>query len=112
MLSRFRAGDAGLGNRRPNQFGKSYKSCSLCSAVGIDEPLNESHMALVCPSVDCERRVSGILEFTANYHSSRKKHLLFQDYLGGDQASKDVMHQRAGALDTVLTSWLRKIEYL
>ena len=112
VLSRFRAGDVGLGNRRPNQFGQSYKFCPLCSADGLDMPLNEWHVVLECPSVDFDRRVTGILEFTNKFPSSRKKFLLLKDYLGGDQASKDVMHQRSAALDSVLASWLGKVERL
>ena len=74
--------------------------------------LNEWHVAIECPSVGFERRVTGILDFTNKYPSSRKKYLLLKDYLGGDQASKDVMHQRSAALDTVLASWLGKVERL
>ena len=109
VLSRFRAG---LGNKRPNQFGHSYKFCPLCSADGLDMPLNEWHVVLECPSVDFDRRVTGILEFTNKFPSSRKKFLLLKDYLGGDQASKDVMHQRSAALDSVLASWLGNVERL
>ena len=78
VLCKFRAGDAGLGNRRPNQFGHSYKSCPLFSPGGIAVPLNECHVAPVCPSVGFERRVTGILDFTTKYPSARKNRLLLR----------------------------------
>ena len=43
LLCRVRAGDVGLGNRRPNDFGKSYKLCPFCLQNGSSVALNEAH---------------------------------------------------------------------
>ena len=51
VQSRFRAGDTGLGNRRPNLAGKTYKTCPLCLAKGATKVLNEVHVGLQCRSV-------------------------------------------------------------
>ena len=67
VLSRFRAGDTGLGNRRPNLAGKMYKSCPLCLAKGIHNVLNKTHVALFCEAVSYERQVTGILDFASKY---------------------------------------------
>ena len=112
VLSRFRAGDAGLGNRRPTLAGKTYKSCPLCSAQGINNVLNEPHVVLQCQSVSFERQATGILDFASNYSGLRKSHLVLKDYLGGDDAEYNVLHQRAQALGFMLDTWLGKVDQL
>ena len=34
-VNRVKAGDAGLGNRRPSQLGLTFKTCPWCVSVGI-----------------------------------------------------------------------------
>ena len=99
VLSRFRAGDTGLGNRGPNHAGKAYRTCPLCSSEGITRVLIELHVVLQCRSVSYERQATGILDFASNYPCLRKPHLVQKDYLGGDYADKNVLHWRAHALN-------------
>ena len=106
------AGDAGLGNRRPNLAGKMYKSCLLCLAKGIQNVLNKTHVALLCQSVSYERQATGIFDFASNYSGSRKGHLVLNDYLHGDDADKNVLHQRAQFLNFLLVTWLGNLDQI
>ena len=69
-------------------------------------------MALLCQSVSYERQVTGIFDFASNYSGSRKGHLVLKDYLGGDNADKNVLHQRAQSLNFLLDTWLGKVDQL
>ena len=53
-----------------------------------------------------------LLDFTSNYSDSRKGHLMLKDYLGGDDAGKNVLHQRVQALNFLLDTWLGKVDQL
>ena len=112
VLSRFRAGDAGLGNRRPTLAGNMYKLCPLCLAQGINSVLNEPNVVLQCQSVSYERWATGILDFPSTYSGLRKDHLVLKDYLGGDDAGNNVLHQRAQALSFMMDTWLGKVDQL
>ena len=112
VLSRFRAGDTGLGYRRPNLVGRSYKTCPLCLANSATKTLNEVYVVLQCSSVPYEREVTGIFDFKSTYPNSRKHHLILKDYLGGDDAENNVLYCRASALNIFLNSWLGKIDHL
>ena len=70
--------------------------------------LNEPHVVLHCQSVLYERQATGILDFISTYSGLRKGHLVLKDYLGGDDAGNNVLHQRAQALNFMLETWLGK----
>ena len=89
-----------------------YKSCLLCLAKGIHNVLNETHVALLCQAVSYVSQVTGILDFASKYSDSRKSHLVLKDYLGGDNADKTVLHQRAQSLNFLLDTWLRNVNQL
>ena len=94
MLSRFRARDASLGNRRPNLVGRTHKTCPLCLANGATKTLNEVHAVIQCSSVLYEREVTAIMDFKNTYPNSRKHHLELKDYLGGDDADYNVLYRK------------------
>ena len=73
-LSRFRAGDAGLGNRRPNVHGRSYKNCPWCKEMGATAALNELHVGVVCPEVAFARYTKGITQYMKNHVSNSRPH--------------------------------------
>ena len=70
------------------------------------------HMLPYCANLSHERQATGILDFASNYSGSRKGHLVLKDYLGGDDAGKNVQHQRAQALNFLLITWLGKVDQL
>ena len=52
MLSRFRVGNAGLGNRAPiHGLKESIKECPLCIVSGHHFPLNEIHVVFECSTL-------------------------------------------------------------
>ena len=106
-LSMFRAGDAGLGNRRPNVLGGSYKHCPWCKELGATVALNELHVGVVCPGVAFARFAKGITQYMERHVSnSRPIGMIFKDYLGGDGANARTMAARASSLTTVLENWI------
>ena len=98
MLSRFRAGDAGLGNRCPNLVARTYKTRPLCLANSATKTLNEVYVVLQCSSVPYEREVTGIFDFKSTYPNSRKHHLVLNDYLGGDDTDNNVLYREQAPL--------------
>jgi len=110
VLSMFRAGDAGLGNRRPNMHGKSYKICPWCNELGMTVPLNELHVGAVCPGVGFVRRTKNINQYLeTNVSVSRPLGVIFKDFLGGDGANAQTMAVRAAALSCILESWIQLV---
>ena len=82
-LSRCRAGDAGLGNRRPNVHGASYKQCPWCRDLGIQVSLNELHVVLECPGVEFIRHSKGVTRYLLTHVSlDRPIGVVFRDFLG------------------------------
>ena len=57
IVNRVKAGDAGLGNRRSNHLGLTYKMCPWCVSVGILVKLDEQHVILECPGAGYARRI-------------------------------------------------------
>jgi len=109
-LSRFRAGDAGLGNRRPNVHGRSYKNCPWCKEMGATAALDELHVGVVCPGVAFARYTKGITQYMKNHVSnSRPIGMIFKDYLGDDGANARTMAARASCLSTVLENWIQLV---
>ena len=104
-LSRTRAGDTGLGNRRPNHLGITCKKCSWCSAVGIDVQLDELHVILNCPGSGHARRASGIYAFVEARLSVMTETDIMIEFLGGDSADVDTMMTRGKWIMTVLEEW-------
>ena len=98
MWRQVRAGDAGLGKRRPNLAGRTFKTCPLCLANGATKTLNGVHVVLQCSSVSYEREVTGILDLKNTYPNSRKHHLVLNDYLGGDDTDNNVLYREQAPL--------------
>ena len=48
LLNRLGAGDAGLGNRRPNIHGSTTKWCPLCLDKELVNHLSEYHVVVSC----------------------------------------------------------------
>ena len=63
LLNRCRAGDTGLGNRRPNSMGNAFKQCPLCLRNGLVWKLNEEHVITRCPALDYERMSLGVAQY-------------------------------------------------
>ena len=106
-LSRFRAGDAGLGNRRPNVHGRTYKQCPWCNTLGLLVDLNEFHVGVECPGVGFVRPAVGISHYLESRSvDSLPLGMIFKDYLGGDGANAQTMGARASSLNSILDNWL------
>ena len=58
IVNRVKAGDDGLGNRRPNHLPLTYKMCPWCVSVGILVKLDEQHVILECPGAGYARRMT------------------------------------------------------
>ena len=80
---KIRAGDAGLGNRRPNHLGQMYKECPWCSAMGIRVLLNELHVILECPGSGHARRATGIYAFLKARLPLMTERAILIEFLGG-----------------------------
>ena len=110
ILNRFRAADVGLGNRRPNLFGESYKICPLCLEDGFTYKLNETHVILVCPAVGFTRHARGIEAYMSGQLVRQvPAELVMRGFLGGDGADPGTMMARANDLQCVLDDWLRQV---
>ena len=59
LLNRLGAGDAGLGNRRPNIHVSTTKWCPLCHNKGLVNHLSEHHV-VSCQAMAYERLTSGL----------------------------------------------------
>ena len=89
VLNRLRAGDAGLGNRRPNIHGSTTKWCPLCLSKGLVSHLSESHVVVFCQAVAYERSASGLGALMTD--STRSGTTVLTRILGGDNASREVL---------------------
>ena len=114
LLCRVRAGDAGLGNRRPNEFGKSYKLCPFCLRNGLTVALNEAHAILECPASGFVRRVSGLQAYVDAYAlgGAFLQSRVLRAYVGGDGVDGEALNQRAASLRQVLESWFQQVSSL
>ena len=114
LLCRIRAGDAGLGNRRPSEFGKSYKLCPYCLQNGTAVALNEAHAILECPASGYARRVSGLKAYIDAYShgGAYLQSRVLRAYLGGDGVDVQALSQRAASLEQVLESWFQQVSTL
>ena len=70
-LNRVRAGDAGLGNRRPNKGGQFYSHCPYCLSLGKAVKLSEYHVLLECQSVGYERTQFKVPKIPVNSPGSK-----------------------------------------
>ena len=105
VLNQIRAGDAGLGNRRPNHLGLTYKECPWCSAMGIKVLLNELHVILECPGSGHARRATGIYAFLKARLPLMTEQAIMIEFLGGDGADIDTMMLQGDWTLTVLYEW-------
>ena len=104
LLNRLRAGDAGLGNRRPNIHGSTSKWCPLCLSKGLVSHLSESHVIVSCQAVAYERSASGLGALMTD--STRSGTTVLTRILGGDNASREVLLRRADKLSLLVGRWL------
>ena len=114
LLCRVRAGDVGLGNRRPNDFGKSYKLCPFCLQNGSSVSLNEAHAILECPASAYVRRVSGLQAYVDAYAfgGGFLQSRVLRAYVGGDGVDVGALNQQAATLKLVLESWFQQVSSL
>ena len=104
LLNRLRAGDAGLGNRRPNIHGSTTKWCPLCLDKGLVSHLSEHHVVVSCQALANERSSTGlgVLMTGSTWCSST----VLTRILGGDNASKGVLLKRSEKLCLLLERWM------
>ena len=103
-MNRLRAGDAGLGNRRPNIHGSTTKWCPLCLNNGLVNHLTEHHVVESCQAVAYERSASGLRVLMTGM--TRSSTTVLTGILGGDNASKEVLLKRADMLSLMLDRWM------
>ena len=91
-----------MGNRRPNDFGKSYKLCPYCLQNGSSVALNEA--ILECPASAYVRRVSGLQAYVDAYAlgGAFLQSRVLRAYVGGDVVDVEALNQRAATLKQVL----------
>ena len=107
VLGRFRAADAGLGNRRPNVHERTYKQCPWCNMLELLVDLNEFHVGVECPGVGFVLPAVGISHYLESRSvDSLPLGMIFKDYLGGDGANAQTMGARASSLNSILDNWL------
>ena len=104
VLNRLRAGDAGLGNRRPNIHGSSTKWCPLCLNKGIVNRLSEHHVVVSCQAVAYERSATGLGALMIGRPQSSRATLM--GILGGDNVSKEVLLKRTAKISLLLDRWM------
>ena len=90
-INQFKAGDAGLGNRRPNHVGHSYKQCPWCSTQGVLTKLDEQHVLLVCPSTSFAKFSTGVQSFQDARSPMMSKKRIMKEFLGGNRSNVNVM---------------------
>ena len=101
-LNRVRAGDAGLGNRRPNKGGQFYSHCPYCLSLGKAVKLSEYHVLLECQSVWYERTQFKVPKIPVNSPGSKNA---LRKFIGGDNAGATELHERARKIHRILTRW-------
>ena len=90
-INQFKAGDAGLGNRRPNHVGHSYKQCPWFSTQGVQTKLDEQHVLLVCPSTSFAKFSTGVQSFQDARSPMMSKKRIMKEFLGGNRSNVNVM---------------------
>ena len=104
VLSRFRTGNAGLGNRAPLRDMERMKDCPLCKKKLRNRRLNEEHVVLQCPELRTVQRKLGFETFWCMYGRSS-----LHKYLGGDKCSDEVLLGRGSKLDDLLKYYLERV---
>jgi len=104
LLNKLRAGDAGLGNRRPNIHGSTTKWCPLCLNKELVSHLSEYHVVVSCQAVAYVRSASGLGVLMTD--STRSGTIVLTRILGGDNASREVLLKRADKLSLLLDRWM------
>ena len=103
-MNRLRAGDAGLGNRRPNIHGSATKWCPLCLSKGIVNHLSEHHVVVSCQAVAYERSKTGLGALMSG--RPRSSTAILTGILGGDNVSKEVLLKRTEKINLLLERWM------
>ena len=110
VLSKFRTGNAGLGNRTPLEgLRRSLKFCMLCRNLGMKKYLNEEHIVMECGGLAKERKRNGLV---ITYAGKEDKSSKFRLFLGGDQVSDEKFLQRGRKLNSLMEDYLREVQSL
>jgi len=110
-LNQFKAGDAGLGNRRPNHVGRTYKQCPWCYSLGVTAKLDEQHVLLDCPGTSFARFSTGVQSFRDARSAVMSNNQIMKEFLGGDRSDVNVMTERGVWIISILKEW-KRITYL
>ena len=112
VLSKFRTGNAGLGNRVPLPGKQApMKVCPLCQSLGKILPLNEMHVTLECIHLQTAREVGGIERYRKMFKGKDSSTLMW-NYLGGDNCDSMCLLYRGRVLSTLLDQYLQKVHSL
>ena len=109
IVNRVKAGDAGLGNRRPNHLGLTYKMCPWCVSVGIQVKLDEQHVILECPGAGYARRMTGVMSYLDARSRVMCNGMTLREFLGGDGANTNTMMTRGKWLLSILNEWSQMV---
>ena len=114
LLNMVRVGDVGLGNRRPNDLGYSYKLCPVCLDQEEMFLLCEAHVLLACQATDFVRRSSGLLAYSESMRQGGivAQNKILKAYLGGDGAGAAVLLKRAKTMRQGFDSWFQQVANL
>ena len=80
-----------------------------CELLGVRVKLRESHVVFVCPAVARQRITLGLSNFrNASVNKGfRSTQSVMRMFLGGDEATKEVLMERGKSLHIILTAWMQ-----
>ena len=87
----------------------NYIGCPHCELLGVRVKLRESHVVFVCPAVARQRISLGLSNFrNASVNKGfRSTQSVMRMFLGGDEATKEVLMERGKSLHVILTAWMQ-----
>ena len=101
IISKFRTGNAGLGNRSPTDFGFHSKICPLCKDTGSFK-LNESHLTFECKELLVKQEQYGFIGYKKRWEHKNPMRML----LGGDKCTTEELLKRGNSLRKLQDSFL------
>ena len=113
ILCEFRAGDAGLGNRRPTPEKIKLKLCPLCKEGAKTSLVNESHVLISCQALASLREDIGMRSKIKSYEIEYKTTnpiILCRLFLGGDNCDKATILNRAYVIKKLREAWWEKLQ--
>ena len=112
IVNRVKAGDAGLGNTRPNHLGLSYKMCPWCLLVGIQVNLDEQHVILECPGAGYPRRMTSVMSYLDTRSQVMSHGMTLREFLGGGGANINTMTVKGKWILSILDTWWQMVSEL